>query len=166
MNGVPKASRPYMPGYGIPRSTKGMVPWAWVNEQLSAAKNYWLGTTSPDGRPHSIPLWGAWLENSFYFGSGDQTRHMRNLQTNPAVVIHLENGDNVVIVEGVAELAQGLDAEQITRLEEEFQRKYGMSEGVEGMWVATPERVFAWQDGLASATRFVFDRCGSHLLKE
>ncbi len=30
--------------------------------------NYWICTTRPDGRPHSIPVWGFWLDGGLYFG--------------------------------------------------------------------------------------------------
>lgn len=158
MSASPRASRPHMPGYGVPKSKKGMVEWAWAEEQLKTAKVYWVASVRPDGRPHSVPIWGNWLDGRFFFGGGDQTRHIRNLATNPAIVVHLESGDNVVIVEALAEKAVGLDADLLARLEADSRAKYGMGGGgTEGIWVARPTTGFAWKDGLGSATRFTFD---------
>lgn len=32
---------------------------AEVAERLSAARTYWLGTTTASGAPHAAPVWGA-----------------------------------------------------------------------------------------------------------
>jgi hypothetical protein len=54
----PRASRPYMPGYGVqgPEGGSGLLPWAWAEERLGRARNYWVTTLWPDGRPHSMPV--------------------------------------------------------------------------------------------------------------
>ena len=96
--------RPDIPaGYGVPKSKKGLLPWSWAQERLQQAQIYWVMTVRPDGRPHAIPTWGSWVDDRFYFGASAETRHGRNVATNPAVGIHLESGAEVVIVEGMAE---------------------------------------------------------------
>lgn len=67
------------------------------------ARNYWVVTTRSDGKPHSVPVWSIWLDETFYFGTDRRSRKGRNLATNPGLVVHLESGDDVVILEGVAE---------------------------------------------------------------
>jgi hypothetical protein len=53
---VPKRTRPDIPKeYGIPATEEGMVEWSWVVEQLQKARNYWLVSSYPDGRPHCVP---------------------------------------------------------------------------------------------------------------
>jgi hypothetical protein len=52
-------SRPYVPGYGVPASGRGMLSWDHVEERMTAARNYWLSTVRPDGRPHLSPVWGV-----------------------------------------------------------------------------------------------------------
>lgn len=100
----PIVERPTVPdGYGIPESDEGMLPWTWAEERLEKATNYWIGTVRPDGRPHSTPVWAVWLDGTLYFDGSDQTRRMKNLAANPAVSIHLESGDEVVILEGTVE---------------------------------------------------------------
>jgi general stress protein 26 len=55
------------------------------------------------GRPHATPVSGVWIEGGFYFGTGTGSRKARNLAKNQHLVVHLESGDEVVILEGVAE---------------------------------------------------------------
>jgi hypothetical protein len=102
----PTASRPNMPDYGLaePEAGSGLLPWQWAVERLTAARNYLLSTTRPDGRPHAIPIWGVWIENQFYFSTGTQSRKARNLADNPYCVLSVEIDEGSVIVEGVAAL--------------------------------------------------------------
>ena len=64
----PAPMRPsFTPGYGIDRSAvKGMLPWSFVIDRMNAARNYWIATATPDGRPHVAPVWGLWLDEAFY----------------------------------------------------------------------------------------------------
>ena len=66
----PKASRPVMPkGYGIRKGNTGLFAWSHVEGRMSAARNYWVCTTTPDGRPHAMPVWGVWIERTLCFGT-------------------------------------------------------------------------------------------------
>src|SRR5919201_4134359 len=97
----PTRSRPLLPkGYGVPASEAGMVAWSWAVEQLERARNYWFSTTRPDGRPHAMPAWAVWLDDALY--GSPETRRGRNLALNRAIVVHLESGDHVVVLEGEA----------------------------------------------------------------
>ena len=71
----PQADRPNMPEYGLAEAEAGLglLPWTWALERLQPARNYWLATTRPDGRPHVMPVWGVWVENRFYFSTGSQS---------------------------------------------------------------------------------------------
>ena len=51
---------------------------------------------------------GAWGDGAFWFSMGSVAR--RNLEASPAITVYLESGEEVVIVEGVAERATDLDA--------------------------------------------------------
>ena len=99
----PRRRRPPFKGYGVPESDEGMLPWSWAGERLEQARNYWVSTARPDGRPHAMPVWGIWLDDAFFFGSGSKSAKTRNLTANPAIVVHLESGDETVILEGLAE---------------------------------------------------------------
>lgn len=52
--------RPIMPaGYGISAESDGRLDWAWLDSRLETARNYWVASTRPDGRPHVMPVWGV-----------------------------------------------------------------------------------------------------------
>lgn len=101
--GTPKAGRPFMPGYGLPKGKKGLLPWKWAEERLKKSHNYWVVTTRPDGRPHMMVVWGLWLDGGFYFSTGRQSRKAKNLDANAHCIIASEKANEAVIVEGVAE---------------------------------------------------------------
>ena len=91
-----------MPGYGIPQSRKGLLPWAWAERRLTRSHNYWLITVRPEGRPHVMPVWGIWVDGAFYFSTGRESRKARNLARNRRCIVCNERADQAVIVEGVA----------------------------------------------------------------
>jgi hypothetical protein len=94
-------SRPYAPGYGIPTDAKGLLPWSVVEERMIAAREYWVATVHPAGRPHLTPVWGLWVDGAFYFGSDPQTRKARDLAENPSVAVH-PVGEDMLVLEGIA----------------------------------------------------------------
>ena len=93
----PKISRPKLPK-GYADSPTSFVNWEWVAEQMTNSENYWLSSVRPDGRPHVVPRWGAFIDNKFYYDGSPETRHVRNIMENPNVTLHLENGYKVVIM--------------------------------------------------------------------
>jgi len=152
-------SRPYAPGYGIPSNPRGMLPWSFVEERMTAARNYWVATVRPAGEPHLTPVWRLWVEGVFYFGSGPQTRKARNLSENPNVAVHPES-DDVVIIEGVAEQLGDPDLALAWRVSAASTAKYGTgSSDIKGSYAVRPRVVFVWTaSGFPNtATRWVFD---------
>ncbi len=111
-------------GYAIATSSKGLLAWSQVRKRLSSSKNYWVGTTRPDRRPHVMPVWGFWLDDTFYFGTDRNSRKARNLAANPAVVVHLKSSDDVTIVEGIAR--ELTDHSVLESLDKASRAKYGM----------------------------------------
>lgn len=109
-----RASRPYMPGYGVvgPTEGRGLLPWSWAEERLASSRNYWVVTLWPDGRPHAMPVWGIWdnEDQSLWFTSSLQSRKVRNLTADPRCVVTTENAVDPVVVEGVAEIVTDTDA--------------------------------------------------------
>jgi PPOX class probable F420-dependent enzyme len=79
------------------------MTWDEVAERLGAARTYWLGTTTPAGAPHAAPVWGAVSGGTLYLYSERSTVKARNLAADPRVVVHLESGEDVLIVRGTAE---------------------------------------------------------------
>jgi hypothetical protein len=79
------------------------MTWAEVARRLAAARNYWLGTTTVSGAPHAAPVWGVVAGETLYLYSERSTVKARNLAADPRAVLHLESGEDVLIVRGVAE---------------------------------------------------------------
>ncbi len=98
----PKTSRPFMAGYGVPDSLEGALLWSWAEERIAKSHNYWLTTVTPDGAPHTMLVWGIWLDGAYYFSTSATSRKARNLQHNSNCVVCNENAEEAVIVEGVA----------------------------------------------------------------
>ncbi len=169
----PTASRPVMPeSYGLASPEEGeILPWAWAEERLTASRNYWVVTARPDGRPHAMPVWGVWFDGAFHFGTGANSRKGRNISADPRATVHLESGDEVVVLEGVMTEVTG-DAEAIRRFEETFNPKYGFNPGSEEMdlvnmgavvYRMAPRVAFGWTEANfpQNATRWVFEEAES-----
>ena len=109
-------------GYRMPKGSKGMLSWDAVEKKIANAHNYWVCTTRPDGRPHTVPVWGVWLDGAVYFGTDRDSRKARNILANPAMVIHLELLKEAVILEGVAEQAGALPK----KIDDDYMKKYKM----------------------------------------
>jgi hypothetical protein len=151
-----RADRPHMPGYGIqgPQDGEGLLSWDHIAGQLAVARNYWIVTASASGRPHATPVWGLWHAGRFYFASGGNSRKARNLAENPFIVVHLESGDQVVILEGTAALIDNpsLSAD----LDRAYHAKYGVRLEGNATYLVTVEKAFAWAERNfpGSATRW------------
>lgn len=138
-----------------------MLSWEWLSQRMEKAHNYWVGTTRPDGRPHSMPVWGVWVDESLYFGTEPDTCKARNLTNNPAMLIHLESGGEVVILEGEAQVAE--DPSVLARVDDAYEAKYKMravSQNKSAVWYTLrPRSALAWteKEFPANATRWVFE---------
>jgi general stress protein 26 len=141
------------PNYGISESDEGMLPWSWAEERLAASRNYWVVTSGEDG-PRAAPVWGVWADGAVYFGTNPRSRKGRNIERDPRVVIHLESGDEVVILHGEVELAEVDDP-----ILDAYEAKYDHRPPTKTLFRLRPVRVLAWreQDFPTSATRFDFD---------
>jgi nitroimidazol reductase NimA-like FMN-containing flavoprotein (pyridoxamine 5'-phosphate oxidase superfamily) len=155
----PQASRPSLPAeYGFPKGTKGLLPWSHVVDRMTQSRYYWIATVDPGGRPHATPVDGVWLDDRLFFGGSPKTRRNRNLAQNPATCVHLENGLDVVILQGDTELVL-LTRAEIESLMEATKEKYGYSPPAEmyeknGVQRFRPSVVFAWKDFAKDATRW------------
>jgi nitroimidazol reductase NimA-like FMN-containing flavoprotein (pyridoxamine 5'-phosphate oxidase superfamily) len=151
--------RPQMPaGYGLASDDGGRLTREWAEERLTAARNYWLCTTRSDGRPHAMPVWGLWLDGAVFFSTDPDSTKGRNLAARPDVIVHLESGDEVVVVDGRAEYLAGPDlpAEFVDAYDEKYGHRLNGSDPGFGFYRVHPARILAWResDFPTSATRF------------
>lgn len=166
----PKASRPYMPGYGIAdeSSGQGLLTWKWAAERLTKARTYWLATTRSDGRPHIMPVWGIWLDNAFYFSTGDRSRKAKNLAANARCSVATEidfdkrpkKGQikDSLIIEGVGGKVD--DRRILRKFGRLYQKKYewDMEGFSEPIYCVRPKTMFGFAPEFTeTATRWIFD---------
>jgi general stress protein 26 len=148
-------------GYGIASSEQGVLPWSWAEERLAASRNYWIVTADDGGRPHAMPVWGLWLEGAVWFSSDRDSRKARNIARRPGIVVHLESGDQAVIVEGRAEEVG--DRSALEPFARAYKDKYGfrfdLDHPVGLVYRVRPGAVFGWRerDFPLTATRWLFD---------
>ena len=147
--------------YGL-KPRKEYLPFSHAEERLAKSRNYWICTARPDGRPHSIPVWGFWIDGVLYFGTARASRKARNLTQNAAVSVHLESGDDVVILEGRAIEVDPSDKAVFKKVNAASRTKYTMPLVVMPetvLYSVRPNRVLAWteKDFPNNATRWMFD---------
>lgn len=159
-------TRPHVPGdYGLSPDDSNLLDWSWVVERLTTARSYWICSTYPDGRPHASPVWGGYAvqDDRMVFAISEASRKGRNLTADPRVTVHLESGDEVVIIEGHVERVT--DDAMLARVVEAYGDKYGDSfqPTVEELrdnlvYAVVPRVVLAWleADYPNTATRWVF----------
>jgi hypothetical protein len=143
-----------------------LLLWAWALQRLTVARNYWIATTRLDDRPHSRPVWGVWLDGAFYFSTGSLAA--THLPHRPEITVHLESGNEVVIIEGRALIVD--EPTLVARIVEVYNPKYHWDLDPDHLpgpfYEVTPRVAFGWisddsgLDGGAafngSATRWVF----------
>jgi hypothetical protein len=162
----PTVDRPAIPReYGVAKGREGMLSWQIVEAQLAAAKLFWVGTSSSDGRPRVRPVDGTWFEGAIYVGGSPETAWVRDLLANPNVSVHLDSTDGIVIVDGVAEPGGGGIADDAAErladlLGERF--PYGRPKAEDfaarGSIAIRPRVIVAWRDFAKDPTRFRFGR--------
>ena len=92
--------------------------------RLTTDEMLWLATVRPDGRPHIVPVWFLWQGETILVFSKPNNQKIRNLRQNAAVTVSLDNtdrGDDVIILEGTAEL---IDDPDVTTTLPAFASKY------------------------------------------
>ena len=159
----PEPSQPCMFGSHV---GSGKLAWEWATERLARARAYWIATTRPHGQPHSRPVWGIWLDTTFYFSTGSLAA--QNLATRPAITVHLESGNEVVIIEGTTRQVTNVSLlEQVVNL---YNQKYHWEldpNNLDGPFYAVrPQVAFGWHfdeseldpqsTALGNATRWRF----------
>ena len=147
---------PLPPEYGTPSK---ILAWADVEARLEAATKLWLATVRPDGRPHTVPVDGLWLDGAAWFGGSAETVKHRNLLADGRATLHLADAESAVIVEGTAELVHP-DPPTVVELIAASKQKHGYAPPADafagGVWRLRPSKVMAWTSLPADATRFRF----------
>ena len=151
---------PRMPAvYGI-KSRAKYTPWGRAEARLVRSRSYWICSTRADGRPHSAPVWGIWTDGAFYFSTGTETVKARNLTRNPSVSVHLESGDDAVILEGDVTVVSLEHTMLLKKLDAAYKRKYKMGLMLQDsvLYRLQPRVALAWTEKgfVKDATRWQF----------
>jgi PPOX class probable F420-dependent enzyme len=80
-----------------------------IDRLLSQETTVWLSTVRPDGRPHLVPIWFSWDGQRLFVASKPNAVKVRNLRSNPRVMLALGDPDedfDVGLVDAVAALPQ------------------------------------------------------------
>jgi nitroimidazol reductase NimA-like FMN-containing flavoprotein (pyridoxamine 5'-phosphate oxidase superfamily) len=155
-----------MPGYGLRKSSKGLLPWKWAEQRLNKSRQYWIATTRPDKRPHVMVVWALWLEGALYFSTGSKSRKARNLAKNPHCTMCTEKANEAVILEGIVEAEK--DVKRIREFLRLYEKKYkwdmsSMADDLlklkEPVFRLRPKAAFglAEKTFATSATRWIFE---------
>ena len=95
--------------YGLP-----LVDWAAVTSRLEQGVTQapgtggpdrhtcWLATINPDGSPHVTGVGAIWVDDTFWFESGEGTRKARNVVRDPRCTLSVATREFDIIVEGDA----------------------------------------------------------------
>jgi len=140
------------------------VTWDEIASRLAPPRIYWLCCTTASGAPHASPVWGAVVDGRFYVYTERSTVKARSLARDPRVLIHLEDGGNVVMVHGtLADLGRPLEEPAVI---EAFDRKYDQEwerpflphndPAFDVLYVLEPRRATTWTlpDSAASTRRW------------
>ena len=167
MASTARSERPdFLPGYGLetkPHDTTTFT-WADAEEHLNRSRNYWIASVRSSGRPHAMPVWGVWLDGALLFSTDADSVKGRNLLERPEIVAHLESGDDVVILEGRAEVLR--DRAALERFVDAYDAKYSIRVDVDNpsftVFALRPSRALAWveKDFPGTATRWRLDGQG------
>jgi nitroimidazol reductase NimA-like FMN-containing flavoprotein (pyridoxamine 5'-phosphate oxidase superfamily) len=154
----PSVGRPLMPGYGVPESKKGLLPWSWAKQRLQKSHNYVISTVKPDGSPHTMIVWGLWMDGAFYFSTGENSRKGRNLAHNPRCTVVTDNAAEAVIVEGEARVNSDSAIHRIFAKEYQSKYKWDMRDFKEPVFQVRPRVAFGLYEKKFqnSATRWTF----------
>jgi hypothetical protein len=149
-------------GYGLDDAPAdgSVLPWATVVEWLVGSRNYWVSSTRPDGRPHSMPVWGLWIEGTLWFSTDPASYKARNLAARPDAVVHLESGDEVCVLEGIVRriASDELPASFVDDYDAKYGHRLDVTEPNFGFYVLDASTALTWReaDFPTSATRWTF----------
>ena len=80
---------------------------AHAEQRLRHEKVGWITTVRRDGQPQSSPVWFLLVDEEIVVYSRPTTQKVRNVRANPKVAFHvrdLNDGDDIVSIEGTAEI--------------------------------------------------------------
>jgi nitroimidazol reductase NimA-like FMN-containing flavoprotein (pyridoxamine 5'-phosphate oxidase superfamily) len=156
---------PHFPsGYIPPEGGKVKLEWSFIQSSMRQAKNYWIVTATLQGKPSATPVWGVWVDDRLYFDGSPETRRGRNIAANPQTAVHLESGDQAVMLEGTTVILPAAPERALAeRIAAGYREKYaelGYAPQPDqwdagGLFEFTPNKVIAWTSFVKDPTRWI-----------
>ena len=76
------------------------LAWDETLQRFSGARVWWVATSHPQRGPHTVPVWGVVVEGTPYIYGETSSRRHRDLADDARAVVHLEDGEDVLILRG------------------------------------------------------------------
>jgi nitroimidazol reductase NimA-like FMN-containing flavoprotein (pyridoxamine 5'-phosphate oxidase superfamily) len=130
-----------MPGYGVPDTVEGALPWAWAEERMATCRNFYIASTRPDGRPHVMPVWGVWTDGLFVFSTAITSVKSENLKKNPKMAFSADAEPDSLIVEGEARITP---LEEVPGFVSAYKKKYDYTIKEGPVWSMRPRVAFGF----------------------
>ena len=136
-------------GYGLPDEPGADArTWAEIQDAIRDQRNWWICSTRSSGRAHAMPVWGVVVDGRIVWSTGPQTVKAKNLRREPEMVMHLESGDEVIVVEATAKEITPDDLP--TGFVDAYQAKYEFEFPIDnadyGLWELEPTVVLSWSE--------------------
>lgn len=135
----------------IRRSALRLTPEE-LDELLDAERSVRVGTASPGGSPHVIPMWFVWLDGAVWLNSLIRSRRSSDLRAGSPVAVCADAGEHYGELRGAVLYGRPVEATDDPRLaavREAFARKYWGGAEVPSVrshvWLkVVPDRLVTW----------------------
>lgn len=119
-----------------------------VYAEIAAARTWWVATVSRSGAPHSVPVWGVIADDRMIFASDPSSVKSQNLALSSRLVVHLESGDDVVIVEADSNVieADALPDAFFDLYEAKYDFRPNPAEGPFRAHEVLPTKIMTWNE--------------------
>jgi len=119
----------------------------------------WFTTIAANGQPHSVPVWFLWHDGTLLVMSEPHTAKVKHVRAGSPVLMHLEGGEfgnDVVVLNGTAEISDRPAVDWLPELREVYSEKYAeaiadygvpveaLFEKFSTMMVFRPAKLMAW----------------------
>jgi hypothetical protein len=78
-------------------------PTPEIIARLNKEENIWLASVRPNSKPHLVPVWFIWNDETLFICISSESVKFKNISQNAQVSISLEDGNTPVICEGLSE---------------------------------------------------------------
>ncbi len=107
-----------------------------------------------------MPVWGLWVDGELWFSTDPASVKARNIARTPEIVVHLESGDDVCVLEGSVRTVE--TSELPVGFVDSYEAKYGFrmdpTNPNSGLFALAPDIALTWTEVEfpTTATRWTF----------